>query len=186
MHGLDQLHLFMWPNMCHLDRPIWNLSCYTFPFRTLSIVYRVTDMVMVDQSGHFRLITTNSACVLQLYRKSTYYHFYCTKMFITCQRCITIMYAIDQTVFGFCFTFPTTWQFHFFSTSNKLVKLYDFLITDNKITAQLTHNVFITLLESCAELFWDKRCSNLVATFDQIYFVGAHKETRVPFKQMSN
>ena len=35
----------------------------------------------------------------------------------------------------------------------------------------LTHNVFITLLESCAELFWDKRCSNLVATFDQIYFV---------------
>ena len=31
--------------------------------------------------------------------------------------------------------------------------------------------LFITLLESCAELVWDKRCSNLVATFDQIYFV---------------
>ena len=33
--------------------------------------------------------------------------------------------------------------------------------------SQLTHNVFITLLESYAELFWDKRCSNIVATFDQ-------------------
>ena len=37
--------------------------------------------------------------------------------------------------------------------------------------SQLTHNVFKTLLECCAELVWDKRCSNLVATFDQIYFV---------------
>ena len=36
---------------------------------------------------------------------------------------------------------------------------------------QKTHNVFKTLLESCAELVWDKRCSNLVATFYQIYFV---------------
>ena len=36
---------------------------------------------------------------------------------------------------------------------------------------QLTHNVFKTLLESCAELVWDQRCSNLVTTFDQIYFV---------------
>ena len=41
--------------------------------------------------------------------------------------------------------------------------------------SQLTHNVFITLLESCAELFWDKRCSNLVATFDQLYFVWQWK-----------
>ena len=39
------------------------------------------------------------------------------------------------------------------------------------LPTQLTHNVFITLLESCAELLWDKRCSNRVATFDQIYFV---------------
>ena len=38
-------------------------------------------------------------------------------------------------------------------------------------STQLTHNVFKTLLESCAELVWDKRCSNIVATFDQIYFV---------------
>ena len=30
---------------------------------------------------------------------------------------------------------------------------------------------FHNIAESCAELFWDKRCSNLVATFDQIYFV---------------
>ena len=43
------------------------------------------------------------------------------------------------------------------------------------MASQLTHNVFITLLESCAELFWDKRCSNLVATFDQIYFVWQWK-----------
>ena len=43
------------------------------------------------------------------------------------------------------------------------------------VYAQLTHNVFITWLESCAKLFWDKRCSNLVATFDQIYFVWQWK-----------
>ena len=36
--------------------------------------------------------------------------------------------------------------------------------------SQLTHNVFTTLLESFTELGWDKRCSNVVATFDQIYF----------------
>ena len=36
--------------------------------------------------------------------------------------------------------------------------------------SQLTHNVFSTLLESFAELIWDKRCSNIVATFAQIYF----------------
>ena len=35
---------------------------------------------------------------------------------------------------------------------------------------QLTHNVFTTLLESFAELIWEKRCSNLVATFAKIYF----------------
>ena len=35
---------------------------------------------------------------------------------------------------------------------------------------QLTHNVFTTLLESFTELIWDKRCSNLVATFAKIYF----------------
>ena len=40
---------------------------------------------------------------------------------------------------------------------------------------QLTHNVFKTLLENCAGLVWNKRCSNLVATFDQIYFVWQWK-----------
>ena len=40
------------------------------------------------------------------------------------------------------------------------------------IDNQLTHNVFITLLESFTELVWDKRCSNVAATFDQIYFVS--------------
>ena len=38
----------------------------------------------------------------------------------------------------------------------------------------LTHNFFKTLPESCAELVWDKRCSNLVATFDQIYFLNKY------------
>ena len=33
-----------------------------FFVRTLSIVYIVTDMVMVDQSGYCRLITTKSVC----------------------------------------------------------------------------------------------------------------------------
>ena len=42
-------------------------------------------------------------------------------------------------------------------------------------SSQLTHNVFKTLLETCAELVWDRRCSNLVATFDQIYFVWQWK-----------
>ena len=42
--------------------------------------------------------------------------------------------------------------------------------------SQLTHNVFKTFLESCAELVWDKRCSNLVATFDQIYLCGNENE----------
>ena len=39
------------------------------------------------------------------------------------------------------------------------------------VDSQLTHSVFKTLLESCAELVSDKRCSNPVATFDQIYFM---------------
>ena len=42
-------------------------------------------------------------------------------------------------------------------------------------TSQLTHNVLKTLLESFAELVWDKRCRNLVATFYQIYFVWQWK-----------
>ena len=43
------------------------------------------------------------------------------------------------------------------------------------IVTQLTHNVFKTLLDGCAEIVWDKRCSNIVATFDQIYFVWQWK-----------
>ena len=39
----------------------------------------------------------------------------------------------------------------------------------NQLTHNM-HNVFTTLLESFAELIWDKRCSNLVATFAKIYF----------------
>ena len=43
----------------------------------------------------------------------------------------------------------------------------------NSIVARYPANTqrFQILLESCAELVWDKRYSNLVATFDQIYFV---------------
>ena len=47
-----------------MDQPIRNQSC--FFVRTLSIVYIVTDMVMVDQSGYCRLITTKSVCYSSL------------------------------------------------------------------------------------------------------------------------
>ena len=43
-----------------MDLPIRNQSCVFV--RTLSIVYIVTDMVMVVQSGYCRLITTKSVC----------------------------------------------------------------------------------------------------------------------------
>ena len=58
---------------------------------------------------------------------------------------------------------------HVCCTINKYDKRY--VVRSKSTPSQLAHNVFITLLKSCAELFWDKRCSNLVATFDQIYFV---------------
>ena len=41
---------------------------------------------------------------------------------------------------------------------------------DRELFAQLTHNVFTTLIEGFAEIIWDKRCSNLAATFAKIYF----------------
>ena len=47
-----------------MDLPIRNQSC--FFVRTVSIVYIVTDMVMVDQSGYCRLITTKSVCYSSL------------------------------------------------------------------------------------------------------------------------
>ena len=53
-----------------MDLPIRNQSC--FFVRTVSIVYIVTGMVMVDKSGYCRLITTKSVCY-------THYHLYCTK-----------------------------------------------------------------------------------------------------------
>ena len=48
----------------YMDLPIRNQSC--FFVRTVSIVYIVTDMVMVDQSGYCRLITTKSVCYSSL------------------------------------------------------------------------------------------------------------------------
>ena len=48
----------------YMDLPIRNQSC--FFVRTVSIVYRVTGMVMVDQSGYCRLITTKSVCYSSL------------------------------------------------------------------------------------------------------------------------
>ena len=120
LYGSAAATCIMWPDMCHLDLPTRNLSCYTFPFQKLSIVYRIIDIVIVDQSYNCRLITTKSA-------KSTHYHFYCTKTFITCQ---TSHYQHLCHRFGFCFIyapFPTTWQFHIFPTSNKTVKRNDFV-----------------------------------------------------------
>ena len=48
----------------YMNLLIRNQSC--FFVRTVSIVYIVTDMVMVDQSGYCRLITTKSVCYSSL------------------------------------------------------------------------------------------------------------------------
>ena len=67
----------------YMDLPIRNQSC--FFVRTVSIVYIVTDMVMVDRSVWLLSTDHNQIRVLQLSGKSTHYHFYCTKTLITCQ-----------------------------------------------------------------------------------------------------
>ena len=95
LHYLDQVRPIMWPGVCHLDLPIRNLCRY---LKTLSIAYKIIDMVMADQSDYFRLITTTPACYSSLGNPHT----------------------IIST--GFCFTyspFSTIWQFPIFSTSNK-------------------------------------------------------------------
>ena len=101
---MDQLHPILWPDMCHLDLPIRNLSCYTFPFRTLSIVYIITDMVMVDQSGYCWLITTKSACYSSLGNPPTIIPTTQRRSPRVKRRIIKI--KVDQTVFGFCFIGP--------------------------------------------------------------------------------
>ena len=52
-----------------MDLPIRNQSCLFV--RTLSIVYIVTDMVMVDQSGYCLLLTTKSVCYSSLENSPT-------------------------------------------------------------------------------------------------------------------
>ena len=53
----------------------------------------------------------------------------------------------------------------------------NFLKIITPASTQLTHNFFKTLLESCAELVWDKRCSNIVATFDKYISCGNVDDT---------
>ena len=92
LHCLDQLHPVQWSYMCRLDLPIRNLSCYTFPFKVLPIVYWVTDMIMVDRSGYWRLITTKSACYSYLGNPPTI-------IYTAQRRSSHVKRCIDQTIF---------------------------------------------------------------------------------------
>ena len=100
-----------------------------------------------------------------------------------CQRLCLFLAALPIRVDATFYLFPL-----FFV--DRLLLLVDFCLAGgllatcwSKLTAGLgglavvlitqlhvTYNVFSTLLESFAELIWDKRCSNLVATFAKIYF----------------
>ena len=89
------------------------------------------NMVMVDQSSDYcRLITTKSVCHSSLGNPSTIISTAQRRSSRRVKRRIIKMYAIDQTVFGFCFIyapFPTTWQFPIFPSSNKSGKWLIFL-----------------------------------------------------------